>query len=285
MTRVSYPFLPEAYLDTLGQERDEDIDLGHAALALAAVDHPGVSLDRYIHHLKKLETDVGERYQSLLSSGAQDDAATRLAALKHILADQEGYAGDEEDYDNLDNADLIRVIDRRRGMPITLSILYIHAGRAQGWDVRGLNMPGHFVCRIEQDGKRLIFDPFHRAALLQAPDLRALLKKTHGEKAELSAAFYEPASPRDILIRLNNNLKLRLIEGEDYQAALKIVERMRRIAPQEYRLLLDAGVLYARVGQNLAAARALEGYIDRAPNSRDRQEAALLLNQIRELLK
>ena len=277
-------FDPATYLHDIQNLPDGDINIALAALALCAPDHSGISFERYINHLKKMETDVHARHKALLDKGADDSAETCLAALKHILSDQEGYSGDTETYDDLQNADLIRVIDRRKGMPITLSILYIHVGRALGWDVAGLNMPGHFICRIEKDGSRLIFDPFDCAKILQASDLRVLLKKTQGEFAELAAEYFEPASSRGILVRLQNNLKLRLIENEEYEKALEIVEGMRLVDPDEFRLLLDAGVLYARVGQNKAAVRSLESYIDRAPGHKDRQEAAILLQQLRDRL-
>lgn len=277
-------FDPDQILSKAGMSKDEDIDLALTALALAAKDHPGVSFDRYLNHLKKLGEDVALHHKTMLSEGGADDVSAQLVSLQHILSGQEGYDGDKETYDDLQNADLFRVIDRRRGMPISLSILYIHAGRFQGWDICGLNIPGHFVCRLEKDGQRLIFDPFERGRILQAQDLRALLKRALGQNAELSSSYYDGAGNRETLIRLQNNLKLRLIEAEDYARALEIIECMRKIDPDEYRLLLDAGVLYARLGQNLAAVRALEGYIDKSPNSRDRQEAALLLQKMRETL-
>lgn len=278
-------FDPDRTLRSLGKEKDSQIDLFTAGIALAASEHPGISLEKYFSHFNKIVSDTRERHRALIAEGAEDNAQTQLAALKHIIADQEGYIGDEETYDDLQNADLIRVIDRRTGMPIALAILYIQAGREQGWSVDGLNMPGHFVCRLESGGQRLIFDAFDRAKILNAADLRALLKKTQGNFAELSADYYEAAANRDILIRLQNNIKLRLIENEEYEKAAKVVEAMRQIDPEEFRLLLDAGVLYARVGKPKAAVQCLEKYIDQAPNARDRQEAALLLQQLRDTIE
>ena len=269
-------------LDEVGRIADEDIDLYKTALILSAQRHKGRSQDRYIQYFKKVKDQVADAYATLLLEGEGENAQTRLGALTHILYSQEGFTGDTEHYDDLDNADLMQVIDRRKGMPIALAILYIAAGRAQGWDVAGLNMPGHFICRIEHGGERLIFDPFAGGNVLNAADLRHILKRTHGPNAELSASYYEVAGNRETLIRLQNNIKLRLIEQEEYEDAVRIIETMRRIDPEEYRLLFDAGVLYARLDQNMAAMRALEGYIDRAPLSRDRQEAAILLQQIRQ---
>jgi regulator of sirC expression with transglutaminase-like and TPR domain len=277
-------FDPQEYLKIVSTLADDEIDLAPAALALAAVSQPVISLERYFNHLKKLAEETASRHQELLKGGAADTGDTQLAALKHIIADKYGYQGDHDTYDDLQNASLTRVIDRGKGMPIALAILYIHAGKAQGWDVEGLDMPGHFLCRLQKDAQRIIFDPFENCKKMEAPDLRALVKRALGPAAELSAHYYEPASARGILIRLQNNLKYRLIASEDYAEALKIVETMRMIAPSEYRLLLDAGVLYARTNQPMAAIHALEDYIEKAPQGRDRHDAVLLLRHITESL-
>ena len=275
------PLDPQGYLAMLADTPDADIELAQAALALAALAQPGLSTDRYEFHLVKLARDVTERHQALIRSGAKDDAETQLAALKHVIADIQGYNGDRETYDDLQNADLIRVIERRKGLPVTLAILYIHAGRAQGWDVCGLDFPGHFICRIEKDGRRLVFDPFDSCRLLDAPALRALLKTLRGEKAELDAAYFEPVTQRAVLMRLQNNIKFRQIDLEDYQAALATVRVMQGIDPHEIRLLLEIGVLCARLNQPLEAIAALEDYIARAPSHNDRQEALMLLRELR----
>jgi len=173
------------------------------------------------------------------------------------------------------------VIERRRGLPVALGLLYIVAGRYCGWQVEGLNFPGHFLVRLEMDGERLIADPFRAGAEMDAAALRGLLKSIAGEKAELSHQFYLPVSNRDILIRLQNNLKKRLIEQEDYAQAVIVVEAMEALAPDEYRALFDKGILYAKLGQKGQAIKAIEDYITRAPDARDRQQAQGILQQIR----
>ncbi len=278
-------FDPEEYLGTLPGVAEIDIDLAKVALALAARDQPGVVLDRYIHHLKKIAEDTKAQYEALIAAGAADDVGTRLAALKHSVVTVNGYGGDIETYNDLQNASLLRVIDRRKGLSVTLAILYLHAAQTQGWDVAGLDFPGHFLCRIEKDRKRLIFDPFYDCKILEAPDLRDFIKQVQGKEAELSAHYFLPASNRDILMRLQNNIKYRQIESEDYAGALKTVEGMRYIDSAEYRLLLDAGVLYARTGQTISAIEALENYIKKAPKDRDRHDAAILLQELKNSLQ
>lgn len=274
----------EATLDKVGKSEDKDIDIVQAALAMAALDSPGISVERYQNHIEKMTGDVAQRHAALLKEGADDDAATQLAALKHVIIDTYGYDGDRETYDDLQNVNLMRVIDRRKGMPISISLLYIHVGLAQGWDVVALSFPAHVVCRLDKDGQRLLFDPFNGCSILQAANLREMLKTLVGPEAELAAEYYEPASRRELLIRMQNNIKLRQIEMEDYMGAVKTIEIMRRIDPEEYRLLLDAGVLYARTNQGLAAVDALEEYIEKAPSKADQHDALMLLQQIRKSL-
>lgn len=271
-------------LTEFGQHSDDDIPLSETALILSSMAHPGLDLDRYRHHIRKLTDEVKQRHYDLIQAGATDTAQTRIAALKHVISDQFGYVGDKDNYNDIQNADLVRVIDQRRGLPISLSLLTLEVARGQGWQLDGLNFPGHFLLRIEHEGVRLIFDPFSQFGILAAHDLRMLIKQVAGENAELSANYYNAATNRDILIRLQNNIKLRQIEAEDYGAALETVESMRLFAPHEVRLLLDAGVLYAKTGQKTKAIEVLEVYVEDAPSPADRYDAQLLLQNLIESL-
>jgi regulator of sirC expression with transglutaminase-like and TPR domain len=269
-------------LKQVGALPDAKVPLAETALLLSGLVHTGRDLDRYRHHIAKLSHDVGIRYAALIEAGAERTSQTQLAALKHILSDQCGYEGDVDRYDDLSNADLISVIERRKGLPVALCLLSIEAGRAQGWDVQGLNFPGHFILRLEKDGSRILCDPFHQFRILQAQDLRALLKQVAGVHAELGARHYEPASNREILLRLQNNIKLRLIEQEAYEEALQAVETMRLFAPEDIRLWLDSAVLCARTGRLQTAISVLEDYIKAVPDPRDRADAQLLLRNLQD---
>lgn len=272
------------YLNNLGDIDDDDIDLVKAALSLGALDSPNISTEKYYNHLNKMVEDTRLRHEELIKAGSDDDALTQLAALKYVLVDKNDYSGDSEDYNNLQNANLIRVIERRKGLPISLAILYVHVGLQAGFCVTSLSFPAHVICRIEKNGERFLFDPFSKCKLMQAPDLRALLKELIGKDAELRADFYEPSSKREMLVRLQNNIKLRQIEVEDYSGALKTVETLQSIDPKEYRLSLDAGVLNARIGRLGKAIEELELYIGKETDFNNRQEAELFLQQIRQNL-
>ncbi|MCB1563742.1 MAG: transglutaminase family protein [Alphaproteobacteria bacterium] len=276
---------PADYLKQIGALADDQIDPGPASIALAGMRRPGLSLERYIHHLEMLAHEVSERHRMLLEAGADDDVQTQLAALKYVIYENYGYSADTKGYSDLNDADLVGVIDRRKGTPLALSILYISAAQAQGWSVSGLDMPGHFLCRLEKDGQRVIFDPFNSCTVLDAAGLRALIKKTLGPEAELSSDYYTPLSNRGILMRLQNNVKFFLIEAEDYEAASEIVETMRIFAPEEYRSLLDLGVLYARTGRIAEAVKALESYLEHVPDLAAQRDVVLLLGELKDSLE
>ena len=148
-------------LSRFGALADEAIPLAEAALVLAAVAAPETDLVPYHGHLTALAAAVRAHHAALLR-GAPDSAALRLASLRQVLAAENGYRGDNETYDDLQNASLIRVIDRRRGLPIALAILYIHAAREAGWTAQGINFPGNFLVRLELGSERLIFRPVRR---------------------------------------------------------------------------------------------------------------------------
>lgn len=278
-------FDPTDYLNQLSRLDDTDIDLAYAALALAFDSHDGISLGRYLHHLDQLVKDCLDRYDQLLAAGAEDTPETQLAALKFSLSETHLYRGDAETYDAFDNADLYRVIDRRCGLPIALCILYIRTGRHCGWALDGLNFPGHFLARITHNGGSLIFDPFQGCQILQAFDLRQLLKTTRGEDAELSTVYYEPAPNREILLRLLNNIKIRQIRLEYYEDALEIVSRMQKMAPADPRLLFDSAILNMRCDRPVIAIRLLERYEEEVTDYAEKQQARSLLVWLKQQIQ
>ena len=148
-------------LRDIGAARDAPCEIAEAALALASLDRLRVPLERYRRHLVTLTEDIG---QLAVGCTSLED---RLAALNNVIVDKHGYAGDQLNYDDLQNANLIRVIDRKKGLPVALGILYIHTARAQGWKIDGLAFPGHFLLRLTEGGERLVMDPFYAGAARQ----------------------------------------------------------------------------------------------------------------------
>jgi len=272
------------YIRMAGQLQDDQLDIGETALALALVSLPGVHVGRYRHHLQRLSADVKVEVDMRSQKQERDDPDFRLGILRHVMHTLHGYKGDEVNYNDLQNANLIRVIERRRGLPVALGVLYMAAAQKLGWVISGLNFPAHFLLRLDMDGERRIIDPFREGVDMDAASLRQMLKTLIGPKVELSHEYYNIVSPRDVLIRLQNNLKKRLIDLEDYQQAIIVLETMQALAPFEYRVLFDKGVLYAKLGQKSQSLQALEDYIMQAPDPRDKAQAKAILQQIQREL-
>lgn len=267
---------PLQTLVRIGEAGDAPCDIAEGALALASLDRPQIGLERYRHHLASLARDVQDR----VAARGGDRLSLCVEALAAVIAGQYGYRGDSDTYDDLQNANMTRVIDRRRGLPVALGILYIHAARAQGWRMVGLDFPGHFVVRLETAHGRAILDPFHGGAVRDAAQLREQLKKVAGAEAELSNRHYAEVSDRAVLIRLQNNVKSRLVRAGDLEGGARQIERLLRLAPENGALWLELGVLEARIENLGAAVAALRNCLDRSAEAAHRHQAAALLQQI-----
>ena len=261
----------ERALRAVGALADDAIDLADSALLLGALDLSGAPLERYRAHVGRLGADLAARVR------ADEPLERRRRHLNAVLFEAHGYAGDAESYDAPENANLLRVIDRRLGLPVSLGILYIHAARSQGWAVGGLAFPGHFLVRMDDGDRRVIVDPFHRGQALEAGHLRGLLKQFQGADAELEPIHYAPVGNRAILLRLQNNIKSRALQAGDGARAAAILERMLLIAPEAGGLWQELGLLRARLGTIKGAVEALErGLACGLPDAaRSRAEAAL----------
>ena len=262
-------------LAALGHCPDSAIDLAEAALALASLDRPDADLDAYRRHLQAIAAAVGEAHAGF---GA-DALDSRCQALTAVLVEREGYHGDRATYDDLANANLMTVIDRRRGLPVALGILYIDAGRRQGWQIEGINFPGHFLVRLDHEGERALIDPFGEGERIDIADLRTLVRLGGG--GELMPQHYAPLGSRGILLRLENNIKQRLIGARELERAVEIVERMLLIAPEEPHLLREAGLLHRGLGNLKAALGHFERLVALDADGRVRREAGRLIEELR----
>ncbi len=254
----------EAELRRIGEGGEEPFDIGEAALLLGSFDRPGVPLDRYRAHFDELAEAAG--------------SPDRLA---DTLGGAFGYTGDRATYDDLQNANLLRVIDRRRGLPVALGILYMAVGRRLGAHVEGLDFPGHFLIRVDRTE---IVDPFERGAARDPPALRQLLKAAYGASAELEAAHFRTAADRSVLLRLQNNIRLRLARRRQFETALAVLERMTWIAPGLAELMRERAMLEAALGRFKGAVESLERYIAMEPADGARLEAATLIQRFRARL-
>ncbi|MBT5923039.1 MAG: tetratricopeptide repeat protein [Cellvibrionales bacterium] len=282
---------PIQQINLLGSYDDESICLASAALGLSLMGNQPMSF--YTDHLAELSDAVAAYYASIAGgdlhadesdNNSHHDIKKKLRSIQAVIYDQYNYHGNYDHYEELENADLCSVIERRKGMPIPLGIICMHVAKAQGWNIVGIGLPGHFICRLEANGERIIFDPFHNASIVNAVDLRRLLKLALGSEAELKPEHYQAISNRKTLLRLQNNIKQRQVDKHNFLDAIITLDTMRKIAPDEAELLLDAGQLYAQAKQPRAAINALSRYLDRSPSQYGRTKASVLIQQMKRQL-
>lgn len=226
---------------TLGLLDDEQISLDLAALALSQLDHPGTDIAPYT----QLLIDIGSRLQAVCADA--ESPADQAAALAAVLHGEFGFKGDVETYDAPLNGDMIRVLDRRRGLPVSLSILYVAAARRVGWTAQPLNTPGHVLVRIGDEGS-VVIDPFNGGTIVNAEQLINLLGRAAAAGLDIQHAA--AMSNRNTLVRLLMNQATRAEADADPGRAMTLYQRMTIIAPSNpdgwwalARIQLGAGLI------------------------------------------
>ena len=267
---------PRLALDAIGQLPDIEIDIGDAALQLARVDAPDADWQAAREHLSVLAREA------VTLPG--DTLAERAESLIGLLTTRHGYSGASENFDELDNANLIRVIERRRGLPVSLGIIWLHTARAAGWAAHGVDFPAHFLVALKGRSTQAVLDVFHGGQPMDAPELRELLKRIEGDGAELRPGLLRPMGTRAVLLRLQNNIASRRLQVNDLPGALSCMEDMLRIAPDHAELWRQAALLNQRLDQVAAALKGFERYLELSPDSRAAARVRSAMDELRTRL-
>lgn len=284
MTEITSEAEARAALEAAGQMPDAELDLAAVALQFARIDAPEADWRAAAQHLSELaRAAVGA---ATADAGADaGDSLRRAEALRGVLCDQFGYAGDTEAYDAPENANLIRVTERRRGLPVALGILWLHAAEAAGWSAWGLDFPGHFLLGVEGARGAAVIDPYKPDRPLDAAELRAVLKRVQGARAELRPEFLAPVGKRAVLLRLQNNVKLRRLGANNVEGALVCTEDMLRVAPDLAALWREAALMNQRLDRIGAALACLERFLALVPTGGEAaQRARAMAAELRQRL-
>ena len=270
-----------ARLTEIGGAEDGAIDLFESALVLAAADRPRARLEPYRRHMEgiisEVRTYVGGT-EPLVPLGL------RIEGLVQVIIKRYGYGCTQEVFDDLDAVNMMRVIDSRSGMPIVIGILFMQTARTLGWDICGLDFPGRFLVRLEAGGERRILDPFAGGTVVEPRDMRDMFKAIAGNHVELRPEHYRNMGNRDILLRLQGNIKIRLLREERFDDALETLEVMLLFAPDKPELWRETGLLHARLGHIKDAIQALEEYLRRCGTDETRYNTSMLLQELRARL-
>lgn len=256
------------------QQPDECIDLAKAALLIAQEEYPDICLEEYINALDTMASEA-ERY--LIGSSYP---LRIIKGINEYLYEDLGFAGNTEDYYDPRNSFLNNVIDRRRGIPITLSLVYLEIARRIDFPMVGVGMPGHFLIRPNINDMEVYVDAFNGGEILFPQDCQQRLEQLFKRSVTLKPEFLATVSNRYFLLRLLNNLKQIYLKNQDLEKALAVVDRMLLLFPDSPEELRDRGLLYYQIGQFYKAADDLETYLIKAPFAQDAFAIRRLLSQL-----
>lgn len=269
------PRSPRARLVDLLRRPDTEIDLSEASLLIAAQESPELDVRGYLVRLD----EMGRALRARLDDEQRPERA--VMALNHYLFQELGFRGNTEEYYDARNSYLNEVLDRRTGIPITLSLVYIEVARRAGISVEGVGLPGHFVVRVQTPARGLLVDPFHGGMLLSEKDCQERLDRIFSGKVKLEPRMLRPCGNKDMIERVLRNLKAIHLRDEDTARALRVVDLLVALQPGSAEDLRDRGVLYASLDCYGRAASDLESYLALAPRAKDAEELAARVAELK----
>ncbi len=269
---------PLAYFASLVQ-RDEGLPLLEAAATLGQDDYPDLDVQQVMHDVDQLADRLRRRV------AADADPMDRLRALGQFFFGDLGFAGNVNDYYNPDNSLIHVVLHTRRGIPISLAVLWLELAQGLGLRAEGVGFPGHFLVQVNLDEGRVVIDPFTGQSLDRAelrerieqflPDLAA------APTADPSLALYlRPAGPRHILARMLRNLQDIHRTQEDWRRFVRVQDRLVTLLPDAWAEYRDRGLAWAEQGEPRRAAADLALYLRQAADASDRHIIASRLRQL-----
>ncbi len=253
---------------------ETDLDLLDAALAIAAYEYPSMNVASYHQRLDTWAAELERRIEH--DASAED----RLRALNAFLFKELGFSGNTDDYYDPRNSYLNEVLDRKLGVPITLSMIYMELGRRIGLPLEGVSFPGHFLVKLPVEGGAVVLDPFNGGISLDEDDLCDLLERMFDTEISEVAPLLATASKTDILVRMLRNLKGIHQQADEFEKALRVVNMIIAIDPhlaEEYR---DRGLLLLQLECRHAALKDLRHYLSAESEADDAESIRDLIVEL-----
>ncbi len=261
--------------------------LAPAALVIARVECPRLDADPYIARLDAMGDAARRVVERHAESSGDKSAQCGVKALNEYLFDEMQFTGNRDKYEDPRNSCLNEVLERRTGIPLTLSIVYMEVARRAGLQVDGINFPGHFLVRCPQahSGHQLVIDPFHSGALLSEHNCRLLLQKHVGSEVAFSRSLLAPATRNQILVRMLLNLKRIYVHMRSFPQARDVTELLLALTPSALSELRDRGLLAYQLNDVTGALRDLQAYLRLSSMSEADKESRAEHQQIWEHVK
>jgi regulator of sirC expression with transglutaminase-like and TPR domain len=258
---------------------DASIDLAGAALAIARTEYPALDIPHYLGRLESLARRVRGRMRN------SPTARETIALLNRVLFDEEGLRGNRDDYYDPRNSFLNDVLDRKLGIPITLSLIYLDVARRVGFPIAGTGMPGHFLLKhYEVMAGEILIDPFNRGRIVGNAECQQRLNEIYSGELELQPEFLKAVTHREILARVLNNLRQIYFTQRNFQKGLRVLDLLLAIPPKSPELLRERGLVRLNLEQYFGAAQDLGAYLQVRPEAEDADDVSETLDMLRQLL-
>jgi regulator of sirC expression with transglutaminase-like and TPR domain len=255
---------------------DPQIDLDRAALEIARVEHPDLVPKQHLERLDELARASG--------TAAITDRLGALHRLREFLFDDQGFAGNNKDYYDPRNSCLNDVLDRKLGIPITLSVVMMEVGRRVGLPILGVGLPGHFVVRADVANEPVLLDPFDAGAVLTHERACELVARALGRRVKLGEQHFAPTSRRQILSRMLMNLRSVYSRREDWSKALAVIDRLLILDAECAAYQRDRGTVLVKLGELHRGVADWERYLRRCPEAEDSENVREQLRKVRRRL-
>jgi len=249
--------------------RRQNFSLAEACLLIAQDAYPDLDIEHYLARIDALAATVKSRLPG------DAFAEQKVMVLNRYLFAELGYAGNIDDYYDPRNSYLNQVLERRTGIPITLSILYMEVGLRLGLRLQGVSFPGHFLVKLRVSGGHLVLDPFCGGEAQSESDLRVRLAQVlQADEVDAIplAQMLKAADSRQILTRLLRNLKGIYQHADEAQNTLQVIQRMVVLSPHAAEEVRDRGLAYYKLDCFRAALADLQDYRKLRPNAGDAEE-------------
>ena len=261
-------------LSQLSSLEDDRIDLAHGALLIAKAAYPDLNESLYLERLDRMAARVK------LGMTADTGSADIIMRLNYILFEEERFRGNRENYYDPDNSFLNRVLDRKMGIPITLSLIYIEVARRLGLDVRGVGLPGHFITALYHASGKIFIDPFNRGQICTVDECLQIVRTFMGNAVAPDLHWLLPIGRKDILVRMLRNLKLIYARQNNDVMLFKTIHWILTLQPEASAELSERAMLYEAMGSPSRAVKDWERYI---ANIGDRKSVTKIRARIENL--
>jgi regulator of sirC expression with transglutaminase-like and TPR domain len=260
---------------------EHTIELGRAALAIAVAEYPHLDCAHYLSLIDRLAVTAAARL------GGDSNVSRAIAALNSVLFEGHGFRGNRENYFDPRNSFLNEVLDRKMGIPISLSVLYMEVAQRIGLSFEGVGFPGHFLVRYLGDDKEIVLDPFNRGEIRSRESLEKMLYQLYGREMPLDPSFLRGITKKQILRRMLNNLRMIYLRENDFVKVLPVMEQLMILDPASAEDIRDRGAIYFKLECFKQALEDFQTYLRLAPFANDasevRQQISSLSKQVRQI--